>query len=57
MKIDGICAIVTGAAGGIGKAVVERLLSKGPKVTYMQIYVCLFMHVFKRLCGQKNVCQ
>ncbi|KAJ8043815.1 15-hydroxyprostaglandin dehydrogenase [NAD(+)] [Holothuria leucospilota] len=31
MKVNGVCAIVTGAARGIGKEVVKRLLSKGAK--------------------------
>lgn len=31
MKIEGICALITGAADGIGKAVTERFLEKGAK--------------------------
>ncbi|KAJ8043822.1 15-hydroxyprostaglandin dehydrogenase [NAD(+)] [Holothuria leucospilota] len=31
MKIEGICAIITGAADGIGRAVAEELLVKGAK--------------------------
>ncbi len=37
MKLDGRTAIVTGAAGGIGRAIVERFLREGARVVFADI--------------------
>ena len=38
MDISGKVAIVTGGAGGIGKAMIEILLQKNAKVSYIYAY-------------------
>lgn len=39
MRLQGKTAVVTGAAGGIGRAIVERFLAEGAKVVFVDIDV------------------
>ncbi|KAJ9082157.1 hypothetical protein DSO57_1006895 [Entomophthora muscae] len=49
MKLQGACAIVTGGADGIGKALVEYFVSKGTKVVFGDISTEKGQEISKRL--------